>query len=154
MKNVLKRLVCFVCLFALVATMFPANVAEAATKKTIKKGQTVKVKVGWNGDTINVTLTGITNTAQCQGHPSWVSVKKNGYNTFTITIDRRKNVKDDHIVPFNSDTKERSGDIVFREGGKVYTLRVTQKAHPYNVMAYHLVLAGWKLYEINRKFLW
>ena len=154
MKTVLKRLVCFVCLFATIATLFPANVAEAATKKTIKKGQTVKVTVGWNGDTIKVTLKGITNTAHCEGHPSWVTVKKDGYCTFTLTVKRRLNIKTDKIFPFRSDAINRSGDIVFREGSKVYTIRITELPHPSNVLCYQGLLAGFTFYYLKQKYGW
>ncbi len=154
MKTVLKRLVCFVCLFATIAAMFPANVAEAATKKTIKKGQTVKVTVGWNGDTIKVTLKGITNTARCEGHPSWVTVKKDGYCTFTLTVKRRANIKTDGYWPGYASTKNRSGDIVFREGSKVYTIRITELPNPYNILCYQGLLAGFTIYHLKQKYGW
>lgn len=154
MKKVLRRVISVICVFALVVAILPVNVAEAASAKKLKKGKTTKVTVSYKGDTITVTLVGANTNAVCKGHPSWVSVKHNGGTSFTITV------KDRHYgwIPLvgymsKSEAVARTGDVVFVQGNKVYTLRISQNANPAYVAYYARQVIGKVCYKVGMKLI-
>ncbi len=118
MKGLVKRrsLVCFLCTLFMAVLLITPTVAEAGSV-TIAQGATKPYSVGYGGETITVTLTGAYTSVNCQGKPSWVSSSKSG-SKFTLTVSS------------NPNTSSRSGDVVFRDGSKLWTLRISQSGKP------------------------
>ena len=67
--------------------------------------------------TISVTLSGAYTSVALQGKPTWISCTKSG-SKFTLNVSR------------NTSTSSRRSDVVFRDGTKLWTLRVTQNGAP------------------------
>lgn len=89
--------------------------AEAASTVTISSGGTVNKSVSASGDTITVNLTGAYTSTKLQGKPSWVSSSGSG-SKFTLSVSS------------NTSTSSRSGSVVFQDGSKVWTLKISQSA--------------------------
>ena len=67
-----------------------------------------------NGETIYVTLSGATTNTNMMGKPSWITVTGSS-SSYKL------------VVAKNTAKSSRSGDVVFRAGNKVFTVRITQK---------------------------
>ena len=102
--------------FFLVVVLVGPNVAEAASI-TIPQNGTKTYSVGSAGEKITVTLSGAYTSVVLQGRPSWISSTKSG-SKFTLTVQK------------NDAATSRKGDVVFRDGTKLWTLRITQSAAP------------------------
>lgn len=97
----------------LVVVLFTPEVAQAA-ELTVKSGSRKDYTATANGETIHVTLSGVTTNTQLMGKPSWITQSGSaaGYKL---------------VVAKNTSTSSRIGDVVYRAGNNVYTIRITQK---------------------------
>ena len=111
-----RNIVRFLCTLFLAVILITPIVAEAGSV-TIEKGKTKNYSVGYGGETITVTLSNAYTSVACQGKPTWVSSSKSG-SKFTLTVSA------------NTGTSSRSGDVVFRDGSTLWTLRITQSGKP------------------------
>ena len=109
-KNVIRVL----CALLLALVLIGPDVAQAGSV-TIAQGATKTYSAVANGETINVSLTNAYTSVVCQGKPGWITSSKNG-SKFTLTVSK------------NTGSSSRTGDVVFRDGSKLWTLRVTQSA--------------------------
>ena len=109
-KNVIRVL----CALLLALVLIGPDVAQAGSV-TIAQGATKTYSAVANGETINVSLTSAYTSVVCQGKPGWITSSKNG-SKFTLTVSK------------NTGSSSRTGDVVFRDGSKLWTLRVTQSA--------------------------
>lgn len=110
------RILSAFCVLFFAVVLFTPNVAEAASV-TISQGVPKSQTVAYSGETISVTLSGAYTSVALQGKPSWISCTKSG-SKFTLTVSR------------NTSTSSRRSDVVFRDGTKLWTLRVTQNGAP------------------------
>ena len=111
-----RSVVRFLCMLFLAVFMITPTVTEAASI-TIAQGGTSRCTVSYGGETITVNLSGAYTSVALQGKPNWVSSSKSG-SRFTLSVSA------------NSSTSSRSGDIVFRDGSKIWTLKLTQNGKP------------------------
>ncbi len=111
-----RSVVRFLCLLFLAVVLYTPTIAEAASL-TIAQGGTSRYTVSYGGETITVNLSGAYTSVILQGKPSWIGSSKNG-SRFTLTVSA------------NTSTSSRSGDVVFRDGSKLWTLRLTQNGKP------------------------
>ncbi len=114
MKRVFKKTHIFqlLCVLLLAMMILAPKVAEAASL-TVSSGTTKNYTAAAGGETISVSLSGAYTSVSLMGKPTWVTQSGSG-SSRTITIQK------------NTSSSSRSGDIVYRDGTKVYTLRITQ----------------------------
>ena len=113
------RIISVLCALILAVSLWTPIDAQAANQ-SISQGSTKKYTAKSDGETLTVTLSGASANVSLQSKPSWITTKKNG-NKFTLTI-----------APIQG-VETRTGDVVFRESAKLWTLRVTQNcAHTYS----------------------
>lgn len=97
----------------LVLTLLEPTQVEAASL-TVYSGSRKDYTATAAGETISVSLSGAYTSVSLMGKPSWITQSGSG-SSRKITVQK------------NTSTSSRTGDIVYRDGSKVYTLRITQK---------------------------
>ena len=97
----------------LVLTLLEPTQVEAASL-TVYGGSRKDYTATAAGETISVSLSGAYTSVSLMGKPSWITQSGSG-SSRKITVQK------------NTSTSSRTGDIVYRDGSKVYTLRITQK---------------------------
>lgn len=103
----------------LAVVLFTPEVAEAAeltVTSTSRKDYTASA----NGETIYVTLSGATTNTQLMGKPSWIT-QSGSSSSYKL------------VVAKNTSKSSRTGDVVYRAGNKVFTVRITQNGTPTTV---------------------
>ncbi len=98
--------------------LIPTDV-EAAELTVTSSGRKDYTAVA-NGETIRVTLSGAATNTYVMGKPSWITVTG---STASYKL----------VVAKNTAKSSRSGDVTFRAGNKVFTVRITQKGAPTSV---------------------
>lgn len=113
------RIVSFLCALILALSVWGPKEAFAGNV-TISQGSRSYYTAAAAGDSITVTLKNAYTSVAVQGKPSWITYTKSG-SKFTLKV---------AAIPKGTET--RQSDVVFRDGSKVWTLRVTQNcAHTY-----------------------
>ena len=118
-----SRILSFFCVLFLAVVFYAPNVAEAANE-TIGQGATKTHTSSYKGETFTVTLANAYTSVALQGKPSWISCSKSG-SKFTLT------------VAANTSSSSRKGDVVFRDGSKLWTLRITQTGTPVYTISFN-----------------
>ena len=108
----IRNVVRLLCALTLAVLLISPKTAHAGSA-TINQGETKPYTASSNGETITVNLSNAYTSVQLQGKPMWISCKKDG-TKFTLTVDK------------NTTGDARKSDVVFRDGSKLWTLRVTQ----------------------------
>ncbi|MBR6365836.1 MAG: InlB B-repeat-containing protein [Lachnospiraceae bacterium] len=93
--------------------LFIPNEVEAA-QLTVTANKTKEYTASAGGETINLTLSGANANTRLMGKPSWISCSGSGSNYKLITSK-------------NASTSSRKDDVVFFDGAKTFTVRITQK---------------------------
>lgn len=101
------------CVLLVALILFVPNVVEAA-ELTATANKTKEFTGSENGEVIYLTLSGAGTNTKLMGKPSWVTCSGSG-SKYTLKTSK------------NTSTSSRKGDIVFLDGKKTYTLRITQK---------------------------
>ena len=104
------------CALLLALLLIGPEIAQAGTV-TIGQGSTRTYTAAAGGESFTVSLTDAYTSVFLQGKPGWVSCTKNG-SKFSVEVSK------------NTGTSSRSGDVVFRDGNKIWTLRITQNGTP------------------------
>ncbi|MBR5659376.1 MAG: InlB B-repeat-containing protein [Lachnospiraceae bacterium] len=146
MKNLTRKMhfVRYLLAVLLAVVLFTPDVAEAANL-TIKSGARKDYTANADGETINITLSVPSGNPQLMGKPSWVS-QSGSSGSYKL------------VVAKNTSNSARTGDVVYRAGNYVYTLRITQKGQPKNTVTVKFNTNGGKTsvnsktYKIGKKY--
>ena len=115
-KRSILGVLCALLLGILLFVPTEVEAAELTVTSTSRKDYTAVA----NGETIYVTLSGATTNTNMMGKPSWITVIGSS-SSYKL------------VVAKNTAKSARSGDVVFRAGNKVFTVRITQKGAPTTV---------------------
>ena len=146
MKNLTRKMhfVRYLLAVLLAVVLFTPDVAEAANL-TIKSGSRKDYTANADGETINITLSAPNGNTQLMGKPSWVT-QSGSSGSYKL------------VVAKNTSNSSRTGDVVYRAGNYVYTLRITQKGQPKNTVSVKFNNNGGKgsiknrTYTIGKKY--
>ena len=118
-KTKRSRIICLLCALLLTITVMSQNLAHAASF-TVTQGVRKYFTAAAGGETLYVTLYDAYTSVTLKGRPNWVTATKNG-NKYTLKV---------QAIP--NGTQTRQSDVVWVDGSKTYTLRITQFcAHTY-----------------------
>ena len=113
-----RSVVRFLCTLFLAVILITPTVAEAAI--TVAQGVRKDYTASPKGETVSFSLSGAYTSTSLQGKPDWITASGSG-SSRTLT------------VKSNTTGKSRSGDVVYRDGSKIWTIRVSQNAQTVNV---------------------
>ena len=108
----IRNVVRLLCALTLAILLISPKTVHAGSA-TINQGETRPYTANSGGETINVTLNNAYTSVQLQGKEMWIDCEKAG-SKFTLTVKK------------NTTGNARKCDVVFRDGSKLWTLRITQ----------------------------
>ncbi len=115
-KRSILGLLCALVLGMIMLIPTEVEAAQLTVTSTSRKNYTAVA----NGETILVTLSGATTNTNMMGKPSWITVSGSS-SSYKL------------VVAKNTAKSSRTGDVVFRAGNKVFTVRITQNGAPTTV---------------------